>query len=71
MKHGWVKMPSGRWVTTVETKYGPMACHAWAGGQYEVSRAGKAIHRGSVWSGSITEAMTQAEQWAANKIETE
>ena len=71
MKQGWTQMPSGRWVTTAETKYGHLACHVWETGRWEVSRGGKCIGSGSVWSNDVAEAMRHAENWAANLIEHE
>ena len=70
MRKGWKQLPLGRWVTTAETKYGHLACHAWESGRWEVSRGGKAIGSGAVYDG-LESAMQCAETWAANLIEHE
>jgi len=64
-------MPSGREVRMVETKYGWAAIHIMPGGQWEVSRGGKAIGAGSVWQSDTSEAKRRAENFLANLIERE
>lgn len=71
MRAGWTQLPSGRWVTTMDTNYGHLACHAWDGGRWEVTRGQVAIGRGSVFYGGARAAMKAAEAWARQLIETE
>ena len=64
-------LPSGRQVRMVETRHGWAAIHIMPGGQWEVSRGGKAIAAGSVWNNDLGEAKRTAENFLGNLIETE
>ena len=64
-------MVSGRQVRTVDTRHGWASIHVMPGGQWEVSRGGKAIAQGSVWNSDIEEAKRRAENWLGRLIETE
>lgn len=69
MSKGWTQMPSGRWVTTVQTKGGHMALHvtdmnpAWDAHRWSATLNGEEVDGGVTW-GSLHDCMRQAEEWA-------
>ena len=38
MKNGWKMLPSGRWTTTVNSHGGHLALHAYASGEWAITR---------------------------------
>lgn len=57
----WVELPSGRWVTSMETKrQGQLVCHVWPNGRYEITLGKEQVGRGCVFDANIWEAKRAA-----------
>ena len=64
-------LPSGRWVTSADTKHGQLVCHAWDNGSYEITRGKESIGRGIAINGGLSGAKMTAINHARQIIETE